>query len=61
MPPKKGGGVKKKTAGGYKMPAHMPPGTLLTDLAKRSWELGSSVGSGGFGELYLAREQVGEH
>ena len=43
------------------MPVHMPPGTLLTDLAKRSWELGSSVGSGGFGELYLAREQVGEH
>ena len=55
MPPKKGGGRKvKKTASGYRMPDHLPPGTILTDLNKKQWVLGDSVGTGGFGEIYLA-------
>ena len=55
MPPKKGGGRKvKKTASGYRMPDHLPPGTILTDLNKKQWVLGESVGTGGFGEIYLA-------
>ena len=54
MPPKKG----KKGAAGYRLPAPMEAGTTLTDLAKRSWVLGPSVGSGGFGALYTAKEKV---
>jgi len=52
MPPKKA----KKTASGYRMPDHLPPGTSLTDLNKKQWVLGQSVGTGGFGEIYLATE-----
>jgi len=57
MPPKKaGGGKAKKTANGYRMPEHLDPGTQLTDLAKKQWILGKTVGTGGFGEIYLATE-----
>ena len=39
MPPKKAGGRAKKTASGYRMPDHLDPGTVLTDLIKKqvSW------------------------
>ena len=58
MPPKKaaGGGKPKKTANGYKFPEHLDPGTTLTDLKKKQWILGKSIGTGGFGEIYLASE-----
>ena len=35
MPPKKAGGRAKKTASGYRMPDHLDPGTILTDLNKK--------------------------
>ena len=35
MPPKKAGGRPKKTASGYRMPDHLDPGTVLTDLYKK--------------------------
>jgi len=38
------------------MPDHLPPGTILSDLTKKQWVLGQSVGTGGFGEIYLATE-----
>lgn len=60
MPPKKAGGgaVKKpKKVNGYKMPEHLPPGTVVTDNQNKTpWYLGKSVGVGGFGEIYLAAE-----
>ena len=57
MPPKKaGGGAKKKTANGYKFPEHLNEGTTLTDLTKKQWVLGKTLGKGGFGEIYTARE-----
>jgi len=56
MPPKKAGGRAKKTATGYRMPDHLNPGTVLSDLNKKQWVLGKTVGTGGFGELYLAKE-----
>ena len=43
-----------KKRGGRKMPPPLPPGEVLTDLAKGRWVLGTSVGKGGFGEIYLA-------
>jgi len=56
MPPKKAGARPKKTASGYRMPDHLASGTILTDLTKKQWVLGQSVGTGGFGEIYLATE-----
>jgi hypothetical protein len=32
---------------------------VLTDLTKKKWTLGRSVGTGGFGEIYLAEEGDG--
>lgn len=51
-----GGGGRKKAANGYQMPEPVPPGTVLTDMAKRQWKVGPSIGSGGFGEIYCACE-----
>ncbi|KAJ6638496.1 Nucleosomal histone kinase 1 [Pseudolycoriella hygida] len=54
------GGVKKKvTAKGYKKPAPIPIGEILTDVARQQWKVGPSIGSGGFGEIYSACK-VGE-
>ena len=50
MPPKKMKGAPKA----YKMPPPIPAGEVLTDMLKKEWSLGSSVGKGGFGEIYLA-------
>lgn len=43
---------RAKKSGPYKMPPPLPAGEVLTDLAKCGWELGKSVGKGGFGEIY---------
>ncbi len=32
---------------------------MLTDLTKKKWTLGRSIGTGGFGEIYLAQEGEG--
>ena len=53
-PVKKAGNAKKKGAAGYKMPAPIPSGTILTDISKTKWKVGPSIGSGGFGEIYSA-------
>lgn len=45
---------KKKRAGPYKMPPPIPKGEILTDLKKNKWCIGTSVGKGGFGEIYTA-------
>lgn len=47
---------KRKKAGAYKMPDPLPAGEVLTDIRKKQWSLGASVGKGGFGEIYLALE-----
>lgn len=46
----------KKTKNGYKMPEPIPKGTILTDIAKKQWRLGSAIGLGGFGEIYEAQD-----
>lgn len=44
----------KKRANGYEAPKHLDVETILTDLAKKQWRIGPSIGSGGFGEIYSA-------
>ena len=43
---------KKKGANGYKLPDPIPNGEILTDMTKKQWIIGSSIGIGGFGEIY---------
>uniref|UniRef100_A0A9J8BGE6 non-specific serine/threonine protein kinase n=1 Tax=Cyprinus carpio carpio TaxID=630221 RepID=A0A9J8BGE6_CYPCA len=58
MPPKsKADGAKKaRVPAKRKLAEEFPPGEVLTDNAKKKWKLGSAVGQGGFGLLYLANE-----
>lgn len=51
---------KKKGAKLYKMPDPISPGEVLTDLTKKQWILGKSVGTGGFGEVYSAAPYNGK-
>ncbi len=57
MPPKsKADGAKKARAPAKrKLAEEFPPGEVLTDNAKKKWKLGSAVGQGGFGLLYLGK------
>ncbi|CAG2105190.1 unnamed protein product [Medioppia subpectinata] len=41
---------------GYRLPDPLPAGSVLTDSTKRQWLLGQSIGCGGFGEIYCAKE-----
>lgn len=45
---------RKKKANGYQMPVKIPNGEILTDVCKKQWIIGKSIGVGGFGEIYLA-------
>ncbi|XP_014218471.1 serine/threonine-protein kinase VRK1 [Copidosoma floridanum] len=51
---------RKKGANGYKLPDPIPKGTVLTDLKKQQWIIGSSIGVGGFGEIYSASPYSGK-
>ena len=54
--------VKKPPAkrGARKMPPPIPRGEVLTDFTKKTdWVLGTSVGKGGFGEIYTAAKSTG--
>ncbi|KAK0092917.1 hypothetical protein PV326_000324 [Microctonus aethiopoides] len=50
----RGGKKGKKGANGYKLPEPIPQGEILTDLSKKQWIIGKSIGIGGFGEIYSA-------
>lgn len=41
-----------KKKGAYKLPDPISVGEILTDMAKKQWILGKSIGIGGFGEIY---------
>jgi hypothetical protein len=43
---------RKKAANGYKLPDPIPKGEIMTDLKKQRWIISSSIGVGGFGEIY---------
>ena len=46
----------RKKANGYKFPKALPKGEILHDTRKKQWQLGPSIGKGGFGEVYSAAE-----
>ncbi|KAM9465888.1 serine/threonine-protein kinase VRK1 isoform 1-T1 [Clarias gariepinus] len=54
MPPRAKAAGKAKGPAKRKLAEEFPPGEVLTDTAKKSWRLGTPVGQGGFGMLYLA-------
>lgn len=54
MPPK----AKGKKFGARKMPPPLPKGEVLTDsVKKQQWVIGASIGTGGFGEIYIAAQK----
>ncbi|XP_066585477.1 serine/threonine-protein kinase VRK1-like [Prorops nasuta] len=50
---------RKKAAKLYKMPDPIPLGEVLSDMKKKQWIIGKSIGLGGFGEIYAAAEYTG--
>jgi hypothetical protein len=46
---------KRKAAKGYKLPDPIPIGEIIRDVTKKEWQIGPSVGVGGFGEIYAGR------
>lgn len=56
MPPKKPTGAVARKGGknAYKMPEHLPVGSILQEVSKQQWKIGRSIGVGGFGEIYSA-------
>ncbi|KAL0269167.1 UNVERIFIED_CONTAM: hypothetical protein PYX00_006983 [Menopon gallinae] len=49
--------VKKRRANGYKMPDRIPKGEVMTDISNNKWVINSSIGIGGFGEIYSAAKE----
>jgi hypothetical protein len=46
---------KRKAANGYKLPDPIPVGEIVRDVTKKAWQIGPSIGVGGFGEIYAGR------
>ncbi|OAD59340.1 Nucleosomal histone kinase 1 [Eufriesea mexicana] len=51
---------RKKGANAYKLPDSISAGEILTDIARKQWILGTSIGVGGFGEIYSAAPYNGK-
>ncbi|KAF7704048.1 serine/threonine-protein kinase VRK1 [Silurus meridionalis] len=58
MPPKAKAAGKAKGPAKRKLAEEFPPGEVLTDTAKKTWKLGTPIGQGGFGLLYLASDNT---
>ncbi|KAJ7990881.1 hypothetical protein DPEC_G00291500 [Dallia pectoralis] len=56
MPPKAKAAGKGRAPAKRALAEEFPQGEVLTDTGKKSWKLGSPIGQGGFGVLYLADE-----
>ncbi|XP_035231751.1 serine/threonine-protein kinase VRK1-like [Stegodyphus dumicola] len=55
---RKGLKLPRIAANGHRLPDPLPRGAVLTDVMKRQWKLGKSIGLGGFGEIYLASDDI---
>lgn len=53
MPPKKRKAANAR--GAHALPPPIPEGEVLTDNLKHKWKVGSPIGSGGFGLIYLGQ------
>jgi len=62
MPPK-ASNAKKKAANGYELPEHIDEGTVVEGLGQKGlqFRFGKSIGTGGFGEIYLASKDVSKN
>ena len=62
MPPK-ASNAKKKAANGYELPEHIDEGTVVDALGQKGlqFRFGKSIGTGGFGEIYLASKDVSKN
>ncbi|XP_046401282.1 serine/threonine-protein kinase VRK1-like isoform X2 [Ischnura elegans] len=50
---------KKRIApNGFRLPDPIRDGEVLTDVKDKKWRIGKSVGLGGFGEIYLASDEI---
>ncbi|XP_071447281.1 serine/threonine-protein kinase VRK1-like isoform X2 [Hetaerina americana] len=50
---------KKRIApNGFRLPYPIRDGEVLTDIKDKKWRIGKSVGLGGFGEIYLASDEI---
>lgn len=50
--------MKRVAAAGRKLPAQLPAGEILTDITQNKWRLGNTIGYGGFGDIYLASNNI---
>jgi len=50
---------KRIAANGFRLPDPIAPGEILTDMTDKQWRIGKSIGVGGFGEIYLASDDIG--
>ncbi|XP_034948889.1 serine/threonine-protein kinase VRK1-like [Chelonus insularis] len=50
--------LKRVAAPGCRLPARLPPGEILTDITQKEWKLGPRLGCGGFGDIYLASDDI---
>ena len=46
---------KPRVTKGHKLAEQFPAGEILCDLCKKKWKLGSVIGQGGFGLIYLGK------
>ncbi|XP_017876341.1 serine/threonine-protein kinase VRK1-like [Ceratina calcarata] len=49
----------RRAASGCKLPERLPPGLILTDITQNKWKIGHTIGYGGFGDIYLASNNIG--
>ena len=46
---------KPRVTKGHQLAEQFPAGEVLCDLCKKKWKLGSVIGQGGFGLIYLGK------